>query len=215
MWITHAFDSNYLELWETNQANPNHASHEWFSWVTPKDSDSWTALVVVGPELLMDRWFWKLWEQPSFRQSVSRIILDETHCVDEWGDEFRPTYLDLSRLYAFLMHSGDIIQWFLTSATLDIHMLSQILQVIGMKPFDTEPHERHTLWLPRSNDRPNHFIVVHQMKEAKSSYRDLLCVVPKNLMKADPCPPSFAIYCDIQQSVTTLRHEIMPSTLGA
>lgn len=43
--------------------------------------------------------FNNLWTDTNFRGRVQAVIVDEAHCIDEWGgDEFRPVYRKLSKL---------------------------------------------------------------------------------------------------------------------
>lgn len=172
-------------------------------------------VIVVSPELLVDRRFWKLWESLSFRRSIERVIVDEAHCVDQWGHDFREAYLHLARLYQYLHYELSGIQWYLTSATLDPAMLSHVLATIGMQPFDLIPRSYRTLWLPRSNVRSNHHIVIRMMQHTKKSKRDLEFVVKKGLTAQDVHPDPFIIYTnsrtDCEGVGTFLREWVSPA----
>ena len=51
-------------------------------------------IIIANPEVLLD--FWLLERLCGF--SVSHIAIDEAHCVSEWGDSFRPAYLELGKI---------------------------------------------------------------------------------------------------------------------
>jgi superfamily II DNA helicase RecQ len=55
--------------------------------------------------------FTKLWKNASFRKRLQTIVIDEMHCVDEWGEEFRPQYRELSRLPHYTGQNVPFIAW--------------------------------------------------------------------------------------------------------
>ena len=64
---------------------------------TDKTADLWkrarrtAAMVYISPEMALSESFYKLWKDSRFRNCLTAIIVDEAHCIDEWGDDnFRP-----------------------------------------------------------------------------------------------------------------------------
>ena len=53
-------------------------------------------IIYVAPERLLTRSFMKLCQQIE----VSFIAVDEAHCVSQWGQDFRPGYLDIKEFIA-------------------------------------------------------------------------------------------------------------------
>lgn len=81
-----------------------------------------TKIVITNPETL---------KNPELKQllsktAVSHFVIDEAHCVAEWGDTFRPAYLDLGKIIE------DIKPKMLTAftATASPPILSRIARVI-------------------------------------------------------------------------------------
>ena len=51
-------------------------------------------ILYVSPEKLASRWFTELLK----KQDIALIIIDEAHCVSQWGHDFRPDYLKINRI---------------------------------------------------------------------------------------------------------------------
>ena len=58
-----------------------------------------TKILYVSPEKLASRWFVELLKQ----QDIALVIIDEAHCVSQWGHDFRPDYLKIYNLISRLM----------------------------------------------------------------------------------------------------------------
>ena len=59
-----------------------------------------TKLLYVTPELVATKAFQTLLDSLHDRGLVSRVAVDEAHCISEWGHDFRPDYLKLGHLRA-------------------------------------------------------------------------------------------------------------------
>ncbi|KAJ7598548.1 P-loop containing nucleoside triphosphate hydrolase protein, partial [Mycena floridula] len=53
-------------------------------------------LVYMSPEMALGDSFSSLWKDPKFRRRLTAMVIDEAHCIDEWGsDKFCPLYRQL------------------------------------------------------------------------------------------------------------------------
>ena len=146
--------------------------------------------VVISPELAVDGHFMRIWGDPKAKRRISHVIVDEAHCISQWGRDFRSSYLQLNHLCSI---PGDTVPWYLTSTTLHSYILHDCLQIIGL-PLDT-PMYQH------SNDRPNIHFCVHAMRHPIQSCHDLAFLVPLNPIMDDTewiksHIPQFLVYCN-------------------
>lgn len=85
------------------------------------------------------------------RLPISFLVVDEAHCISQWGFDFRPDYL---RLGNFIRSAGNPPVLALT-ATADARVEADIIQYLHMN----DPHV-----IRQSLDRPNLTYAVHQLE---------------------------------------------------
>ncbi|KAJ6461133.1 P-loop containing nucleoside triphosphate hydrolase protein [Mycena vitilis] len=66
-----------------------------------KEARTTAQLVYISPEMACSDSFIRLWKDPKFRGRITALIVDEAHCIDVWGDEFRPEYKKLEMLRSY------------------------------------------------------------------------------------------------------------------
>ncbi|KAI5999683.1 P-loop containing nucleoside triphosphate hydrolase protein [Pisolithus albus] len=92
-------------------------------------------VIVISPEQIMklDVGFKRLLKSPLFIQRIISIIIDEAHCLTDWG-EFRPEYRELGRLRYVVPWSVPLL---VTSATIMASTLRDITHLLHMSPSRT------------------------------------------------------------------------------
>lgn len=127
-------------------------------------------LLYTTPETLMNNTeFRSLLINLHKRKQLNRIILDEAHCVSNWGHEFRPSYLQLQKLKT--IYPQIQIVAFTATATPKVQM--DIIKQLNMKNVIVYKQSfiRHNLSykiLPKTRDN----IVPQMAKLIKTQYKD-------------------------------------------
>ncbi len=110
-------------------------------------------IIYIAPERLMTPHFQLLCR--SVR--ISMVAIDEAHCISQWGQDFRPSYLDIPRFLASLLQRPRVCAF---TATATERVREDICRLIGLKdPFT----------LVTGFDRPNlYYRLIHSRDKMKS-----------------------------------------------
>ena len=117
--------------------------------------EGWYKIIYVAPERL---------EMPGFQRfaqerQISMVTVDEAHCISQWGQDFRPSYL---RIKAFVdsLPSRPVIGAFTATATERVRR--DIVSILGL----------HTPSITVTGfDRPNlYFDVISMLRKDKASW---------------------------------------------
>lgn len=90
-------------------------------------------LLYLSPETLLSPPVWERLIQPHLK--INGMIIDEAHCLTQWGTSFRPTYYRLGAVRpALLRHkpSGSRMAIAAFTATADTHTQSKIEQILQL-----------------------------------------------------------------------------------
>ncbi|KAI5997895.1 P-loop containing nucleoside triphosphate hydrolase protein [Pisolithus albus] len=144
-------------------------------------------VIVISPEQIMrpEGGFEKLLKNPLFISRIISIVIDEAHCLTDWG-EFRPEYRELGQLHYVLPRSVPLL---VTSVTITTAMLRDITHLLHMCP-------SRIVTVRQSSDRPNIKIGVIKIKYALNSFADLTFLILPGFRADDPPPPKFLIFFD-------------------
>lgn len=122
-------------------------------------------LVYTTPEFLLQNAEMQQWVRRVAEQSrIVRVVLDEAHCVLEWGNTFRPAYLELSQWRARFFNSLPLTLATASVTDEEIAQLAAIfhLEIVSSADFalfsdittQTEPHGQMVV-VQQVTDRAN------------------------------------------------------------
>jgi superfamily II DNA helicase RecQ len=143
--------------------------------------------------------FRRLLSTPAFAQRIAAFVIDEAHCICQWGDGFRAEYAELGTLRAFVPLK---VPFLIASATLSPNILTEVRNSVHMDP-ETSYH------VNIGTDRPNIAWFVQHMKGAKSDLEALETVLIPTHHPDDSIvklTPSMVFFDDINLMMDTLKH---------
>ena len=117
------------------------------------------SLLYLSPETLLSLPVWNILAQPEIK--ITGIIIDEVHCLTQWGTTFRPAYRRLGAVRRSLLKykaSGSKIAIAAFTATADPQAQREITQALELKQPETfliSPYRANlslnikTIWTPR------------------------------------------------------------------
>jgi len=126
-------------------------------------------LLLTTPERMADPAFRTYLREAASGVGVSRFVVDEAHCVSQWGHDFRPAYLSLRKALEDVGRPPVLA----TTATAPPHVRDDILFQLGM--------EKATI-VTTTFDRPNlHYevIIFHDEDEKMRTLVTLLKKLPR------------------------------------
>lgn len=149
-------------------------------------------IVYIAPERLSDPRFLEFAQQAR----IPLVSVDEAHCVSQWGQDFRPSYLEIGDFVAQLPSRPTIAA---LTATATERVRVDIVRLLGLR----EPHRAVTGF-----DRPNLFFGVERL-EAK---RKVARIVSYALEHA---AESGIVYCSTRKDVERIQEALLAAGVRA
>ena len=147
-------------------------------------------IIYVAPERLETAAFLQF----ALETPVSLIAVDEAHCVSQWGQDFRPSYLKIAK-FIDTLKNRPVIGAFTATATTDVK--SDIIRLLKL----ADPMN-----LTTSFDRPNLFFGVEKPKNKSKRFHDMI---------AERCDFSGIVYCTTRRTVNTVCAELRRRGISA
>ncbi|KLO06626.1 P-loop containing nucleoside triphosphate hydrolase protein [Schizopora paradoxa] len=133
--------------------------------------------IFISPETATDIEFAKsVLYKAHFRQYIRLGVIDEAHCVSEWGGSFRGDYLDL---HQFRNRLPSNVPLMVASATFPSHVLDAVRGVCALA--------KDAIHISVSNQRPNIALSVREMKHGTTA-ADIRFVIPDDAQKPEDVP---------------------------
>ena len=115
-------------------------------------------IIYVAPERLLTPGFLALGQF----QAINMVCVDEAHCVSQWGQDFRPSYLDIPK-YLDTLPARPVVGAFTATATVEVR--GDIVELLGLR--DPEV-------LVTGFDRPNLYFEVQAPGDKYAALREYL-----------------------------------------
>ena len=115
-------------------------------------------IIYVAPERLLTPGFLTLGQF----QAINMVCVDEAHCVSQWGQDFRPSYLDIPK-YLDTLPARPVVGAFTATATEEVR--GDIVELLGLR--DPEV-------LVTGFDRPNLYFEVQAPGDKYAALREYL-----------------------------------------
>lgn len=136
-----------------------------------KEARTTAQLVYISPEMACSDSFVRLWKDPKFRARITALVVDEAHCIHEWGDEFRPEYKKLEILRSY---TGQEVPFVACTATASTPTFDTIWNSLG---FGNRP-----FWgLDVGCDRQNLLYLIRTISNNDNPVLDILNFLPETL----------------------------------
>ncbi len=136
-------------------------------------------IIYVAPERLESESFVSVCR----KLNITYVAVDEAHCVSQWGQDFRPSYLKIPEFIRKLS-SRPVIGAFTATATDEVR--NDIIKILELKdPFI----------ITTGFDRPNLYFEVRRVKRKRDKFDELVGIL------ADHKNESGIVYCSTRKTV--------------
>ncbi|OJT15549.1 ATP-dependent DNA helicase Q-like 3 [Trametes pubescens] len=160
-------------------------------------------VVILGPKLFAggEGRVRALFSQPRFTRKVLGLVVDEAHCISQWGGDFRPEYADIGCMRALLAVNTAVHA---TSATMPPPVLKQVSETLLI-------NLNNAFVLHLGNDRPNITWEVVFMTAGKTDLDSLGRLILARLRASGDVgalrclPKTMVFFDDILQSMRARR----------
>ncbi|KJQ56042.1 RecQ family ATP-dependent DNA helicase [Microbacterium sp. SA39] len=107
-------------------------AHEWSDVLAQLDRDE-VDVLLVSPERLNNPAF-REQQLPALVRRIGMLVVDEAHCISDWGHDFRPDYRRLRDLIAQMPADVPVLA---TTATANSRVVADVAEQLGTLQADT------------------------------------------------------------------------------
>ncbi|WP_309127820.1 RecQ family ATP-dependent DNA helicase [Microbacterium sp.] len=115
-------------------------AHEWDEVTARLDRDE-VDVLLVSPERLNNPAF-REQQLPALVRRIGLLVVDEAHCISDWGHDFRPDYRRLRDLIAGMPPSVPVLA---TTATANSRVVADVVEQLGVSGGDADGREVLTI----------------------------------------------------------------------
>lgn len=173
-------------------------------------SEGFRYFVFISPERFQIPEFREKVREFVLRQPISYCVVDEAHCVSEWGHDFRPAYLNLGLLVPNLCnHNGVTPVIIALTGTASQNVLTDVMRELLIR-------DQNSLVVPESFDRSELSFEIYRTKSnerlgvLKSILREILNLRPGQPIEKIPCGLIFTYFVrDKTLGVENILNELL------
>jgi len=163
---------------------------EQYRLVLQRTRDGLYKIIYVAPERLGTEDFLKF----AMQTPISLVAVDEAHCVSQWGQDFRPSYLKIAE-FINRLPSRPVVGAFTATATHDVK--SDIIRLLGLcNPMSTTT----------GFDRPNLYFGVEKPKNKNKFFHEMI---------AGYSGSCGVVYCSTRKAADTVCAELRRRGISA
>jgi len=155
-----------------------------------------TRLLYITPELAATQSFLSIIKKVHQRKLVNYLIIDEAHCVSQWGHDYRPDYLKLGALHDELSNVPCIA----VTATASQQVITDIYECLHLR--------QPVLEFKSSVFRPNLFYDVQFKDLLDDSFHHLCQFIDEIKQNLDTQSLSGIIYCRTRDTCSELATKL-------
>lgn len=133
-------------------------------------------IIYVAPERLQSGLFLGFLEQVQ----ISMVTVDEAHCISQWGQDFRPSYLNIVHMISG-MKVRPVVSAFTATATEEVK--NDIICVLGLRAPKVlvTGFDRENLYFEVRNSRQKDAELIQYVKEHRHESGIIYCATRKNV----------------------------------
>lgn len=146
-------------------------------------------IIYVAPERLLNRRFLNLCEE----LTIPLVAVDEAHCVSQWGQNFRPSYLDIPKFVQIAQKRPTVAAF---TATATEAVKRDIIRILALQ---------NPLTVMTGYDRPNLYFEVRKPDDKDS---ELLRVLKNRF-------GSTIVYCMTKRAAETVQRMLLANNIPA
>ena len=162
-----------------------------FDEILDEKENSPKILYMTPEKLSNSKWVMDQMIDVHYKGLLDRIVIDEAHCVSEWGHDFRPDYLKLKKMRKMFPK----VPILALTATATKSMRVDIIRELKIGP--------NALYFQSSFNRPNLFFEVRE-KKMKRKFMKELCGLLMNRFKNK----SGILYCSTIKETKKVTAEL-------
>lgn len=201
------------QAWGLNAYTLNSSNHDEHALVEKKLLANEVDLLLISPERLAnDRFRESVWHR--IKDHIGLLVIDEAHCISDWGHDFRPNYRRIMRVLGEIPANTPVLG---TTATANDRVVEDVAEILGASMnIQRGALTRDSLALyvyPEKMDTPTRFTLLsHLLKHIKGS-GIIYCTTTRDCLQVAEWLQSDGLnvkpyYASVEEKLSETREEL-------